>query len=187
MPRAAADGRGERARAVHDDLPGRDVGLDRPVDVRLAAERDRDEDDVAAPGGLLVRRPTDLGVTAEELHGLRRARALLRRARADDHVLTCAGDPEGEAEALPSPVPPITEMSMGGSLDERRPGRVHPAGPPWDVRVLLDADLDRNDREVEARRAVAPRVHLVRHALAELEHVGTDDRLASPGSETHVA
>jgi len=101
VPGAAADRRRERARAVDDDLAGGDVVLDGTVDVRLTGERHRDEDDVPTGRGVLVRCATHVRAAAEDLDGLARGGcALLGRARADDHVLTCAGQPERQAEAL---------------------------------------------------------------------------------------
>ena len=136
LPRPAADRRRERARAVDDDLAVGHVVLDRPVDVRLPRVRDRDEHDVAPLRRELVRRAVHeraaprisfaLAATVWPFSSEREPMITCRPALASRRVRP---NPS-------SPVPPITVMSMAGSLAERPRASRGPVGPTrwgtWD-------------------------------------------------------
>ena len=106
--RFAADGGGERHRAVDQDL-ARPQGLAQVVEVlRLGAEGDGEEDDLGARGGLLVEQALDVGA------GDRRAD--LRR-----RLLGALGGARAEHDRGPGPGPALGQAGAegAGAADDR--------------------------------------------------------------------
>ena len=132
--RLAAHRRGQRHRAVDQDLP-RSQRLAQVVEVlRLGAEGDGEEDDLVARRGVLVEQPLDLG-TRHRRAQLRSAASSARSAEREPIAIGAPARAQRSARPAPSaPVPPT--IGMVGRSAEVRGSRSAPARRTRDGRLV---------------------------------------------------